>query len=351
MSTFKCKMCDAILNVSDGTGVYECEYCGTKQTVVIDSNDIAAMFGSDSHDERRNVHKENESVSVEPLLKRAFMFLEDGDWGQAKQYCEKALDKDPENGRAYLGKLMADLKVCHEAELAEIDVDYRHYNNFEKAIRFGDPQMVKKLNTYSVESAYKLAVRLMDKAVLANDYRQAADQFRSVAGYKDADELAGKCDWFAKEKAAEEKKQRQEEKNKQEKELKQNNYNFIISFYIFFQTFFTISISASINKPVEKTINRLFLAAAFTVLGVLICRYFYRKMNASKISFWGAVIFNNIMTSIAMFIGINEIYHYNFLKTGNLWIKTLVAMFVCSLISGFIGDRLGKRKAEKGSRK
>ena len=146
-------MCDAILNVSEGTGVYECEYCGTMQTVVIDSND-AAVFGS-SHNKRKQSHEENEPVSAEPLLRRAFLFLEDGDWEQAKQYCEKALDRDPENGRAYLGKLMADVQVRREADLAEIAVDYRNNNNFKRALHFGDSQLINNLKAYSMKAAYK----------------------------------------------------------------------------------------------------------------------------------------------------------------------------------------------------
>ncbi len=51
------------------------------------------------------------NAAVEPLLKRAFMFLEDGNWQEADAYCEKVLDQDPENAQAYLGKLMAELQV------------------------------------------------------------------------------------------------------------------------------------------------------------------------------------------------------------------------------------------------
>lgn len=42
---------------------------------------------------------------------RAFMFLEDGNFDEADEYCEKVLDIDPENAQAYLGKLMAELRV------------------------------------------------------------------------------------------------------------------------------------------------------------------------------------------------------------------------------------------------
>ena len=55
--------------------------------------------------------------TVNSLLKRAFIFLEDGDWQSADEYCEKVLDLDPENAEAYLGKLMAELKVRKRDDL------------------------------------------------------------------------------------------------------------------------------------------------------------------------------------------------------------------------------------------
>ena len=50
-------------------------------------------------------------TSTDPLLKRVFMFLEDGDWKKADEYCERILDTDPENCIAYIGKLCAELKL------------------------------------------------------------------------------------------------------------------------------------------------------------------------------------------------------------------------------------------------
>ena len=40
------------------------------------------------------------AANTAPLLKRAFIFLEDGDWNSADEYCEKVLDLDPECAQA-----------------------------------------------------------------------------------------------------------------------------------------------------------------------------------------------------------------------------------------------------------
>ena len=47
--------------------------------------------------------------TAEPLLKRGMLFLEDGDFVQADQYFERVLDLNPEEPRAYIGKLLAQL--------------------------------------------------------------------------------------------------------------------------------------------------------------------------------------------------------------------------------------------------
>jgi serine/threonine protein kinase len=46
-----------------------------------------------------------------PLLRRAFLFLEDSVFDKATEYFEKTLDNNPENAKAYVGKLLAKLRL------------------------------------------------------------------------------------------------------------------------------------------------------------------------------------------------------------------------------------------------
>ena len=48
------------------------------------------------------------------------MFLEDGDWNSANEYCEKVLDMDSEDPSAYLGKLLSELgdNECGQCEVS-----------------------------------------------------------------------------------------------------------------------------------------------------------------------------------------------------------------------------------------
>lgn len=85
------------------------------------------------------------SADSSPLLKRAFMFLADGEWENANEYCEKVLDTDPENGQAYLGKLMVDLKIKNQTDFIDVKVDFENNKNYRKVLVFGDANTKTKL--------------------------------------------------------------------------------------------------------------------------------------------------------------------------------------------------------------
>ena len=144
------------------------------------------------------------SSSVEPLLKRAFMFLEDREWEEADKYCEKVLDIDPENAQAYLGKLMAECCVRRKEDLKDCQESFDDSSNFEKVVRFGDKQLVEELESYSdhiyernendrLTRIYRGAVINMKDANTEEKFKVAAKEFESIHGFKDADEKRRQC--------------------------------------------------------------------------------------------------------------------------------------------------------------
>ena len=144
------------------------------------------------------------SVNVEPLLERAFMFLEDGDWGEANEYCEKVLDQDPKNARAYLGKLMAECRACRMEDLQNCRQPFDGNGNYNKILRFAEPKLIETLKGYiahinernenaRLTGIYNRAVSAMNEANSENGYKAAAEIFKTVPGFKDADSLVEKC--------------------------------------------------------------------------------------------------------------------------------------------------------------
>ena len=147
---------------------------------------------------------------IEPLLRRAFMFLEDGNWASADEYCEKVLDQEPENARAYLGKLMAELQVRKQEKLADCKEPFDNKDNYKKALRFADEKLASELKGYithinerneaaRIDGIYKDAVETMNRGKTLSAYKaesaykSAAVKFKHISGYKDSDALAAEC--------------------------------------------------------------------------------------------------------------------------------------------------------------
>ncbi len=82
------------------------------------------------------------------LLKRAEMFLEDGDFDSANTYAEKVLDIFPECAEAYVVKLCCDLKIKSREELGKLDSPFTENKNYKKIQRFADDNLKKELEGY-----------------------------------------------------------------------------------------------------------------------------------------------------------------------------------------------------------
>ena len=143
---------------------------------------------------------ESNNTDIAPLLKRAFIFLEDGNWKDADEYCERVLDIDPENAQAYLGKLMAELKVHKQDDLAKLETSFDENDNYIKAARYADEKLRDKLNSYldvirynADEKMYKISVDLMATAKTEEDFINLAESFELLENFKDSKELAAKC--------------------------------------------------------------------------------------------------------------------------------------------------------------
>ncbi len=76
------------------------------------------------------------SATAGALTKRGYFFLEDGNFRSADEYFEKALDENPEDYKAYAGKVLASLHLKDIAEINNRLVKLYGDKNYERAIRF-----------------------------------------------------------------------------------------------------------------------------------------------------------------------------------------------------------------------
>lgn len=123
------------------------------------------------------------------LLKRAALFLNDGDWKSANEYCEKVLDTDPECAEAYLYKLMADIHAHQESDLTDISEPYLSNLNYKKIILFGDTGLKNKISEFANSTSYNYAVKMME----SEQYLIAVKNFEDVVTYRDSLEKITQC--------------------------------------------------------------------------------------------------------------------------------------------------------------
>lgn len=159
---------------------------------------------------KETVVTETSAANIVPLLKRAFIFLEDKNWEEANAYCEKVLDLEPENAQAYLGKLLADRRVSKLNDLWDRSVAIEPNANYKKIMRFGDEKLKsevtatldrndKQWEEERLAKAYQEAFDLIkqssgtESVEAADKLNDAGKQFKEIGDYRDARDLAEKC--------------------------------------------------------------------------------------------------------------------------------------------------------------
>ena len=138
-------------------------------------------------------------ANAQALIKRMFIFLEDGEWQSADEYAEKALDAEPELALPYVGKLMSSLKVRRQAELAEQRAPLDGDKNYQKAYRYADEKLKETLAGYNnairervltleKNNLYDVIIVLLHRNTLQTLDR-AEEKLQELGDWKDSLEL------------------------------------------------------------------------------------------------------------------------------------------------------------------
>jgi len=165
------------------------------------------LITSESKQPTQEAYGNNNKADVSTLLKRAFMFLDDGNWTRANAYCEKVLDQDPENPQTYIGKLLAELHVSRIDHLSKCSLPFDGSVNYKKAVRFGGEQLASILAGFNnqartryehnenarLDAIYNRAANLLSIANSPSIVNSAMELFESLNGYKDAADQINAC--------------------------------------------------------------------------------------------------------------------------------------------------------------
>ena len=91
---------------------------------------------------------ETNAPGVTSLLKRAALFLEDGDTASAREYYDRVLDIDPECAEAYMGKVCAETGCRKESDLGTLNYCVDMRGDWQKAVRFASAGQKQKYEGY-----------------------------------------------------------------------------------------------------------------------------------------------------------------------------------------------------------
>jgi tetratricopeptide (TPR) repeat protein len=189
---------------------------------------IAKLIGSKASDSETQANSNRSN-----LTKRGYFFLEDGDFNRADEYFEKALDENPEDAKAYAGKILAGLHLSSLSEINNHFVSFDNDANFERAMKFSTDKDRKQLEAIKVfadkkvlmkrlclcieqcknneeklertrKSAYIAAGAKRLNAVYKSDFDEAIKAYEALGDYKDAKGKANACaeEWAQIEKHA-----------------------------------------------------------------------------------------------------------------------------------------------------
>ena len=189
--------------------IFFCEKCGAR---IVENSNFCNMCGLNFDYRATEVKNKSanemdmpaDPTNIEAVLKRAFIFLEDGLFDKADRYLEIVLDQDPENAKAYVGKLLINLKLQKQEQLAKCSENFEDSSDFQKALRYADEGLVEILNKYvndaktfreetRIEAIYSTCCQLMKSATTDDAFHKVANSFKEISGYKDVDELIEKC--------------------------------------------------------------------------------------------------------------------------------------------------------------
>ncbi len=172
---------------------------GFQQDLLTGIRKIFATWEESTKDESGN-EGSDAFVNVDGLLNRGFFSLEEKEWKLAGDCFDKVLKRDKTDVRAYLGKLLVDLKVPGRNELENCPTPFENNENYRKILMLGNEEMILFVNDALERSKeiagaalYEQTVRVYENTLFEDALLKCAEKFESLGDYKDSKEMAEKC--------------------------------------------------------------------------------------------------------------------------------------------------------------
>ncbi len=172
---------------------------GFQQDLLTGIRKIFATWEESTKD--ASVNDESDAfVNVDGLLNRGFFSLEEKEWELAGDCFDKVLEQDKTDARAYLGKLLVDLKVPGRNELENCSTPFENNKNYRKILMLGNEEMILFVNdalerskAIATAALYEQTIRVYENTLFEDALLKCAEKFESFGDYKDSIVMAEKC--------------------------------------------------------------------------------------------------------------------------------------------------------------
>jgi tetratricopeptide (TPR) repeat protein len=142
---------------------------------------------------------------ADPLIRRAYLSIEDKEFGIARQLLDQALNIDPENVKAYVGLLLVTYSFTKEEQLGDSGEGLEKNNYYQRALRFANADYKRTLMGYLESSCNHVKERkevqrkqdIVQKATeiskTIDGMEKAIEMLDTIQGFNDADILNEAC--------------------------------------------------------------------------------------------------------------------------------------------------------------
>lgn len=121
--------------------------------------------------------------SANAMVMRGQFALDDGDFSKASEYFERALDQNPQDGSAYLGKVLAALHLSNVNQIDEYFIKLHDDKDYDRAIRFSDSATAKMLSDIRTRAHRKYLVKCVTVALKKRGKILYIEELKQEAAY------------------------------------------------------------------------------------------------------------------------------------------------------------------------
>ena len=168
--------------------------------------------------EKEAVVVQTATPNASAMVMRGQFALEDGDFKQAGEYFERALDQNPQDGAAYLGKVLAALHLSKASQIDEYLVKLHDDKDYDRAIRFSDPATAQMLRDIRERAHKKYLVKCVTVGI--KKYARNREREERVLAERIAQQKREEEERLAQQKREEEERERKKKRLEEEAKRK-----------------------------------------------------------------------------------------------------------------------------------